>query len=123
MNVPADLLYTPTHEWVKIDGNTATIGITDHAQSELGDIVYVDLPNPGRALQPAEGFGNVESVKTVSDVYAPFACEVTDTNHALGAQPELINTAPYTDGWLIKVKFSDAPQGLLDADGYKAKLS
>lgn len=122
MNVPANLLYTATHEWVKIDGNLATLGITDHAQSELGDIVYVDLPNVGRALQAKESFGSIESVKTVSDSYVPFACEVVETNGALGAQPELINNAPYTDGWILKVKFDGNTEGLLDADAYSATI-
>ncbi|MCC6402571.1 MAG: glycine cleavage system protein GcvH [Fimbriimonadaceae bacterium] len=122
MNVPEDLQYTRTHEWVRIEGDTATIGITDHAQSELGDIVYVELPTPGRALAQDEGFTTVESVKTVSDVYAPAACEVVEANPALGAQAELLNTDPYGEGWLVKVRFTGDPPALLSADEYKSSL-
>jgi glycine cleavage system H protein len=124
MNVPADLKYTKSHEWVKVDGDTATIGITDYAQSELGDIVFVDLPTPGRALRAEESLASVESVKTVSDVYAPIAGEVLEVNGALGAQSELVNTDPYGSGWLVKVKVSDpaALDGLLDASAYSATI-
>ena len=124
MNVPTDLKYTPTHEWVRVDGDTATIGISDHAQSELGDIVYLDLPNVGRALQKGEGFGSVESVKTVSDVYSPVAGEVIEVNGALGAQSDLVNTDPYGGGWLVKVKLSnpDDLDALLDPTAYEATL-
>ena len=124
MNVPADLKYTKSHEWVKVDGDTATIGITDYAQSELGDIVFVDLPTPGRALRAEESLASVESVKTVSDVYAPVAGEVVEVNGALGAQSELVNTDPYGSGWLVKVKLSDPASldGLLDASAYSASI-
>lgn len=124
MNVPADLKYTKSHEWVKVDGDTATIGITDYAQSELGDIVFVDLPTPGRALRAEESLASVESVKTVSDVYAPVAGEVVEVNGALGAQSELVNTDPYGSGWLVKVKVADpsAVEGLLDASAYSASI-
>lgn len=124
MNVPSDLKYTKSHEWVRVEGDIATIGITDHAQSELGDIVYVDLPTPGRALQGSESFGTVESVKTVSDVYAPVAGEVVEVNPALGAQAELVNTDPYGGGWMIRVKLSDpaATDALMDAGGYESSL-
>lgn len=124
MNVPSDLKYTKTHEWVRIEGDTATIGITDYAQSELGDIVYVDLPTPGRTLRADESFGSVESVKTVSDIYAPLAGEVVETNESLGAQSELINTDPYGKGWMAKMRLSDASQTatLLDADTYRSSL-
>ena len=98
MNVPADLKYTKSHEWVRLEGDVATIGITDHAQSELGDVVYVDLPTPGRALATDETFGTVESVKTVSDLYAPVAGEVVEVNGSLNAQSELVNTDPYGGG-------------------------
>ena len=114
--------FSEEHEWIDVDGDTATIGITDHAQSELGDIVYVDLPTAGRALQGGESFGTVESVKTVSDVYAPVAGEVVEVNDALGAQAELMNSDPYGDGWLIKVRLSGTPDGLLDAAGYEASM-
>jgi len=120
-NVPADLKYTKSHEWVRLEDGIATIGITDFAQSELGDVVYVDLPNVGRSLSTGDTFGSVESVKTVSDVYAPVAGEVVDTNAALGAQSELINTDPYGKGYMLKIKLDgDLPDDLLDADAYTA---
>ncbi|MBS1721585.1 MAG: glycine cleavage system protein GcvH [Armatimonadetes bacterium] len=124
MNVPSDLKYTKSHEWVRVDGDTATIGITDHAQSELGDIVFVELPTAGRALSAEESFGTVESVKTVSDLYAPIGGEVVATNESLGAQSELVNSDPYGSGWLIKVKMSDPGQlgGLMDPATYQASL-
>lgn len=122
MNVPTDLLYTKSHEWVRLEGDTATVGITDHAQSELGDIVFVDLPVPGRVLQAEESLGSVESVKTVSDLYAPVAGEVVETNEVLGAQSELVNADPYGSGWLVKIKVTEAPEGLLDANAYEELL-
>lgn len=120
MNVPSDLKYTKTHEWVRIEGDTATIGITDHAQSELGDIVYLDLPAPGRAVGAGDALGSVESVKTVSDFYSPVGGEVTEVNETLGAQSELVNSDPYGAGWLVKVKAAAVPGDLLDADAYAA---
>lgn len=125
MNVPSDLKYTKSHEWVKLEGNTATIGITDYAQSELGDVVFVELPASGRALQPEETFGSVESVKTVSDVYAPIGGRVVETNAALGAQSELINTDPYGNGWLVKLEVNDPAdvEGLMDAATYQQSIS
>ena len=122
MNVPADLKNTKSHEWIRIEGDTATIGITDYAQAELGDIVYVDLPSVGRALQVEETCGTVESVKTVSDIYAPVAGEVIAVNEALAAQSELVNQDAFGEGWMLKVKISAAPSGLLDAAAYKAIL-
>lgn len=122
MNVPADLKYTASHEWVRIEGDIATIGITDFAQSELGDVVFLELPSPGRVLKAEESFGSVESVKTVSDVYAPIAGEVVESNETLGAQSELVNTDPYGGGWLVKIRLSGDADGLLDADAYKAQL-
>lgn len=124
MSVPAELKYTASHEWVRIEGDVATIGITDHAQSELGDVVFVDLPTPGRVVQKEESFGTVESVKTVSDLYAPLAGEVLETNPILSGQSEMVNSDPYGDGWLIKIKLADANSGaeLLDAAGYEATL-
>lgn len=124
MNIPADLKYTKSHEWVRVEGDIATIGITDHAQSELGDIVYVDLPTPGRALRTGDSFGSVESVKTVSDVYAPVGGEVAEVNPALGGQAELLNSDPYGDGWLVKIRLTDASEadGLLSAEAYAASL-
>lgn len=124
MNVPSDLKYTKSHEWVRLDGDVATIGITDFAQSELGDIVFVDLPTPGRALAKGDSFGSVESVKTVSDAYAPVAGEVVEVNPALGAQSELINSDPYGQGWILKIRVdgTSAVDGMLDAEAYKAEI-
>ncbi len=122
MNVPGDLKYTKSHEWVRIEGDIATIGITDHAQSELGDIVFVDLPNEGRQLGVEEVFGSVESVKAVSDIYSPVSGEVVEANGTLGAQSELVNSDPYGQGWLIKVKLNGEPEGLLSASEYEATL-
>lgn len=121
---PDDRFYSKSHEWVRVEGDIATIGITDHAQSELGDIVYVDLPTPGRALRTGDSFGSVESVKTVSDVYAPVGGEVAEVNPALGGQAELLNSDPYGDGWLVKIRLSDASEvdGLLGAEAYAASL-
>ena len=123
MNVPVDLLYTKSHEWVKIDGDIATIGITDHAQSELGDIVYLDLPAVGRALQSGEIFGSIESVKTVSDVYSPVSGEVTEVNEGAKTSPENVNSDPYYGGWLVKVKISGSADGLLDAAAYEQEIA
>ena len=120
-NIPADLKYTKTHEWVRLEGDIATIGITDFAQSELGDVVYVDLPNAGRSLAACDSFGSVESVKTVSDVYAPIAGEVVESNEALGAQSELINSDPYGKGFMIRLRVNPADvEGLMSADEYQA---
>jgi len=121
-NIPEDLKYAKTHEWVRLEGDIATIGITDFAQSELGDVVYVELPEVGRSLQDGDIFGSVESVKTVSDVYAPVAGQVIEVNAALGARSELINTDPYGEGYMLKIQVSDPESvaGLLDAAGYAA---
>ncbi len=125
MNVPSDLKYTKSHEWVSVDGGEATIGITDFAQSELGDIVYVDLPATGRSLGVGDSFGTVESVKTVSDVYSPVSGEITAVNENLGAQSELLNTDPYRGGWLVKIKLANPADvdALMDAATYEASLS
>ncbi len=125
MSVPSDLKYTASHEWVRIDGDIATIGITDHAQSELGDIVFVDLPNPGRQVANEESFGTVESVKTVSDLYAPVGGEVLEVNETLAAQSELVNSDPYESGWLVKIKMSDPAEAekLLSAEGYAEAIN
>jgi glycine cleavage system H protein len=120
-NIPADLKYTESHEWVRVDGDVATIGITDHAQSELGDVVYVDLPTVGKSLAIGETFGSVESVKTVSDLYAPVAGEVIEVNGELANASELVNSDPYGQGFMIKIRLSgDVPGTLLDAAGYGA---
>lgn len=125
MKVPPELKYTKTHEWVRIEGDIATIGITDHAQAELGDIVYLDLPEIGRSLQVDDGFGSVESVKTVSDLYAPVAGEVVEKNEVLNAQSELVNTDPYGGGWLLKIRMSNTgdADALLSADEYEKEIS
>ena len=122
MNFPAELKYTKDHEWVKVDGDIATIGITDFAQKELGDIVYVDIATIGETLDAEVVFGTVEAVKTVSDLFMPVSGEVLELNAEIEAQPELVNSDPYGKGWMIKVKISDASQlaGLLSADPYKA---
>lgn len=124
MNIPEDLKYTKDHEWVKTNGSLVTIGITDHAQSELGDIVFVDLPAVGKAIKQKETLCVVESTKAASDVYAPLSGTVAEVNQRLGDKPELINKNPYADGWMVKLK--DAPetelQGLLSAADYKKFL-
>lgn len=124
MNIPADLKYTKDHEWIKIEGDTATVGITDFAQSELGDIVYVEIETEDEDLDQEEVFGSVEAVKTVSDLFMPLSGTVTEVNEALEDNSELVNSDPYGDGWMIKIKFSDDSQldDLLDADAYKALL-
>ena len=118
--VPTDLRYTKDHEWVRFDGLEATVGITAYAADQLGDIVFVELPEVGRALEAAAPFGVVESVKAVSDLYAPVAGEVIETNPALTANPELVNSDPHGEGWMIRVRLSDAAEldDLLDASAY-----
>ena len=122
--VPPDYKYTKSHEWIKLDGDTATIGITDHAQEELGDIVYVELPEVGRVLSEEDIFGTVESVKAVSELYSPIAGEVVEVNDALTGSEATINESPYANGWMIKVKVKDPGQvpSLLDAATYKAEI-
>lgn len=124
MNIPSDLRYSKTDEWVRVEGDIATIGITDYAQSELGDIVYVELPEPGRVLQAEEMFGTVESVKAVADLYAPVAGEVVETNPAVTERYELLNEDPYGEGWLIKVQLTDPAEveSLLTAEQYAAYI-
>lgn len=124
MNIPVELKYTKDHEWIKIDGDVATIGITDFAQSELGDIVYVDVDTLDDTLEVEEVFGSVEAVKTVSDLFMPLSGEVIEFNEALEDEPELVNSDPYDAGWMIKVKISDASQieDLIDAEAYKALI-
>ncbi|MBT8316458.1 MAG: glycine cleavage system protein GcvH [Lutibacter sp.] len=121
MNIPAELKYTKDHEWVKIDGETATIGITEFAQSELGDIVYVDVDTVDETVEKEDVFGSVEAVKTVSDLLMPLTGEVTDFNEGLEDEPEKVNSDPYGEGWMIKISISDASQidELLSAEEYK----
>lgn len=121
MNIPSTLKYTKDHEWVRVEGDLATIGITDFAQSELGDIVYVDVDTVDESLDQNEVFGSVEAVKTVSDLFMPLSGEVSEFNEALEDAPEKVNSDPYGEGWMIKIKISDASQleSLLDAAAYK----
>ena len=121
MNIPAELKYTKDHEWVKIEGDTAIVGITDFAQSELGDIVFVDVESVDEELNAGEVFGSVEAVKTVSDLYLPISGKVVEFNEDLESEPELVNTDPYGKGWIIKLKIAnDADQSeLLSAEQYQ----
>jgi glycine cleavage system H protein len=123
--VPADRRYTKDHEWVQVDGDTATVGITEFAANQLGDVVFVELPDSGRDLQQFGTFGIVESVKAVSDLYAPVTGEVTASNPDLGSKPELVNSDPYGEGWMIKVRVADRAQidALLDAEAYEKLTS
>ena len=125
MNIPVDLKYTKDHEWLNIDGDIATIGITSFAQGELGDIVFVDIDTEGEDLENEEVFGTIEAVKTVSDLFMPVSGKVTEFNESLEDTPELINTDPYGDGWIIKVSISDAStlDKLLSSDEYKNLIS
>ena len=120
MSAPSDLRYTRDHEWVRIDGDEATIGITQYAAEQLGDIVFVELPDTGRDLEVAKAFGVVESVKAVSDLFAPLSGSVTSINDALSSEPELVNSDPYGAGWMVKMTVADAAQvdDLLDGEGY-----
>ncbi|EDM37092.1 glycine cleavage system H protein [Pedobacter sp. BAL39] len=122
MNFPSELKYTKDHEWLKIEGNEAYIGITDFAQRELGDIVYIDINTVGDEVSKDEVFGTVEAVKTVSDLFMPVTATVLETNAALNDNPELVNSDSYGEGWMVKVSIADVAQvdGLLDADAYKA---
>jgi glycine cleavage system H protein len=119
MNIPDSLHYTKDHEWIKIDGTTATIGITDFAQGELGDIVYVDISSVGKDVAVGEVFGTVEAVKTVSDLYMPISGKVLEVNQILDGSPEKVNEDPYGDGWMIKAEVTGKPEGLLSAAQYK----
>ena len=121
MNIPENLLYTKDHEWVKIDGKGATVGITDFAQGELGDIVYVDISTVGQEVEEHEVFGTVEAVKTVSDLFMPVAGKVVEVNPALDGAPEKVNSDPYGEGWMIKIELKNAGNtaGLLSAAQYK----
>jgi glycine cleavage system H protein len=123
--VPPELRYTKDHEWVRVDGDEATVGITEYAASELGDIVFVELPDPGKSLAQFATFGVVESVKAVSDLFAPVSGEVVATNDALAGSPELVNGEPYGGGWMIRVHLADPMEadGLLDAAAYDALIA
>lgn len=121
MNIPQELKYTKDHEWVRIEGNTATVGITDYAQGELGDIVFIEIETEGEDLEAGEVFGTIEAVKTVSDLFMPFSGRVEAFNADLESNPEAVNDDPYGKGWMIKITFDDGADlsELLDADGYK----
>lgn len=121
MKTPENLKYTKDHEWLKIDGDVATVGITEFAQSELGDIVYVEVETLDETLGKDEVFGTVEAVKTVSDLFLPLSGEIIEFNEALEDEPEKVNTDPYGEGWMVKIKFSDQSEleNLMDADAYK----
>ena len=125
MELPEELKYTSEHEWIAVNGDIATIGITDYAQSELGDIVFVELPNVGDATTQMQPFGTIEAVKAVSDLYAPLTGEVAEVNSLLEEQPELINSQPYGDGWIIKLKIGDESETgqLLSVEEYRAQIT
>ena len=121
MNIPKELKYTKDHEWARIEGDVATVGITDYAQGELGDIVFVELPKAGSSVSQGDSFGTIEAVKAVSDLYAPLSGVITEVNAALDEAPETVNNSPYGDGWMIKIKISDPSEvdNLLSADDYE----
>jgi len=125
MNIPAQLRYTKEHEWIQLEGNVATIGITDYAQRELGDIVFVEVDTIGSALEAGAVFGTVEAVKTVSDLFLPVSGTINELNPALSGAPELVNSDPYGEGWMIKMTVNDPAQieALLDAAGYEALVA
>ena len=124
MSYPKDLKYTKDHEWIKIEGDTALIGITGFAQKELGDIVYVDITTVGEEVAEGDVFGSVEAVKTVSDLFMPVAGEILEVNDAIDAEPELVNSDPYGNGWMIKIKITDVAslEALMDSEAYEASL-
>jgi glycine cleavage system H protein len=121
LNIPRELFYTESHEWAKVDGNKATVGITDYAQHELGDIVYIELPEVGREVKKGEVFGSVESVKAVSDLYSPLSGKVIEVNDELSSHPEFINQDPYGKGWIIKIEIKDEKERnkLMNAESYE----
>lgn len=121
MNIPSDLRYSTDHEWIRRDGTTVTIGITEYAQDALGDVVFVEIPEQGESLSAGDSFTEVESTKSVSDIYAPVSGTITAVNDALEGQPELLNSDPYGEGWLCSIEMSDPGEfdALLDADGYR----
>ncbi|MBX3042565.1 MAG: glycine cleavage system protein GcvH [Candidatus Kapabacteria bacterium] len=124
MNFPNDLKYTEDHEWVRVNGNIAEVGVTDHAQGELGDIVYIDIPDSEAEVSQNDTFGTIEAVKTVADMFAPVSGKIVDVNNALNNAPETVNQDPYGAGWIVKIEMSNLSEldNLMDADAYKAKL-
>ncbi len=123
MNIPEDLKYTKEHEWIKIDGEIATVGVTDFAQGELGDVVYVEIETEGETIGEGDVFGTVEAVKTVSDLFMPLSGEIIEFNKALEETPELVNNDAYGEGWMIKIKIDDLGSSLLSADDYKTLIA
>lgn len=125
MNIPAELKYTKDHEWIKLDGDIATVGITDFAQSELGDIVFVEIETEGESLDKEEVFGSVEAVKTVSDLFMPLSGEVIEVNEKLEDNPEVVNEDPYGEGWMVKIKLSDSSEAddLMSAEAYEEEVA
>jgi glycine cleavage system H protein len=124
MTLPENLKYTKDHEWILVEGTTGTVGITDHAQGELGDVVFVELPAPGKTVKKGESFGTIEAVKAVSDLYAPVGGQILEANSDLSASPELVNKDPYGKGWMVKVRIADPAElkALMDAAAYKASI-
>jgi glycine cleavage system H protein len=124
MTVPENLKYTKDHEWILVEGTTGTVGITDHAQGELGDVVFVELPASGKPVKHGESFGTIEAVKAVSDLYAPVTGQIIEANAALSANPELVNKDPYGKGWMVKIKITnpDELKQLMDAKAYQASI-
>jgi glycine cleavage system H protein len=120
MNIPENLKYTKDHEWVKTEGKTAIVGITDYAQGELGDIIYIDVTTVGNDVAQGDSFGTIEAVKTVSDMYAPVAGKISDFNSAVNDNPAIVNQDPYGEGWLVKMEISGGSEGLLSAEEYRA---
>ena len=122
MHIPAELRYSSDHEWVRVDGATVTIGITEYAQDALGDVVFVDVPDSGLTVAAGESFSEVESTKSVSDIYAPISGSVIEVNPALESAPELLNSDPYGEGWICRIEVANASEleGLMDADAYRA---
>ena len=125
MNFPTNVKYTNEHEWVRIEGDEAYVGITDYAQSQLGDIIFVDIPTEGETLEKGETFGSIEVVKTVSDLFLPIGGEILEVNPALEDNPELVNKDPYGEGWIVKIKPTDTSEAddLLDAEAYKQLIN
>ncbi len=124
MVFPQDLKYTKDHEWIRVEGNIGTVGITDHAQSELGDIVYIDIPNPNATLKKGDSFGTIEAVKTVAELYSPVSGKLIEVNNSLNNAPETVNNDPYGDGWIAKIELSDLSElnDLMDSEAYQKHL-
>ena len=124
MNVPRELRYTKEHEWVRVEGGEAVVGVTDYAQGELGDVIFVELPAPGKTVEPMKAFGTIDAVKTVSDLFAPVGGEVTAVNESLKENPALVNKEPYAAGWMVRIRMTDPKEaeGLLTAEDYEKHL-